>query len=63
MIPIRHLLVRGVNWLGDAVQIRPRCAPARALPARITIHTAAKLADLWTIIPVDAISPSSPAIT
>ncbi len=45
----RRLLVRGVNWLGDAILSMPALARLRAaLPkTHITLLTAAKLADLW----------------
>ncbi len=47
--PWRRLLVRGVNWLGDAVMSEPALQRLReARPAaRITLLTHAKLADLW----------------
>ncbi|MBM3877650.1 MAG: lipopolysaccharide heptosyltransferase II [Verrucomicrobia bacterium] len=46
----RRLLVRGVNWLGDAVMTTPALLRLReALPdSRITLLTHEKLADLWT---------------
>ena len=45
----RRLLVRGVNWLGDAVMTTPALQRLReALPeAHITLLTHEKLADLW----------------
>jgi heptosyltransferase-2 len=45
----RRLLVRGVNWLGDAVMATPALARLReALPnTHLTLLTPAKLADLW----------------
>lgn len=45
----RRLLVRGVNWLGDAVMTTPALLRLRAaLPeTHIALLTAAKLADLW----------------
>jgi len=45
----RRLLVRGVNWLGDAVMTTPALIQLRtALPdTQITLVTRAKLADLW----------------
>jgi heptosyltransferase II len=45
----RRILVRGVNWLGDAVMTTPALLRLRdALPeAHITLLTHQKLADLW----------------
>jgi heptosyltransferase II len=45
----RRLLVRGVNWLGDAVMTTPALMRLReARPhAHITLLTPSKLADLW----------------
>ena len=45
----RRLLVRGVNWLGDAVMTTPALQRLReALPdSHITLLTHQKLADLW----------------
>ncbi len=54
----RRILVRGVNWLGDAVMTTPGLVRLRgALPdAHITLLTAAKLAEIWTGHPaIDAI--------
>lgn len=47
--PPRRILVRGVNWLGDAVMTTPALLRLRERwpEARITLLTAAKLADLW----------------
>src|SRR5215469_13166611 len=47
--PPQRLLVRGVNWLGDAVMTMPALQRLReALPgAHITLLTHEKLADLW----------------
>jgi heptosyltransferase II len=44
-----RLLVRGVNWLGDAVMTTPAllCLRARFPAAEITLLTHAKLAELW----------------
>ncbi len=44
-----RLLVRGVNWLGDAVMTTPALQRLREakLHAHITLLTHAKLADLW----------------
>ncbi len=56
----QNLLVRGVNWLGDAVMTTPALLRLRAtLPGtRITLLTHAKLAELWTGHPaVDAVIP------
>jgi len=55
---LRRLLVRGVNWLGDAVMTTPALLRLReALPeTRITLLTHEKLADLWTHHPaVDSV--------
>ena len=43
------ILVRGVNWLGDAVMATPALQRLRAAypEAHITLLTPAKLADLW----------------
>ena len=48
-LPPRRILVRGVNWLGDAVMTTPALRRLReALPtAHITLLTQEKLADLW----------------
>jgi heptosyltransferase II len=48
-LPRRRVLVRGVNWLGDAVMTTPALQRLReALPdAHITLLTHEKLADLW----------------
>jgi heptosyltransferase-2 len=45
----RRILVRGVNWLGDAVMTTPALQRLRERfpEARITLLTHAKLADLW----------------
>ncbi len=54
----RRLLVRGVNWLGDAIMTTPALLRLReALPGtRITLLTHEKLTDLWTHHPaVDAV--------
>ena len=47
--PPRRILVRGVNWLGDAVMTTPALLRLREkFPAtHITLLTPAKLADLW----------------
>jgi len=51
--PPSRLLVRGVNWLGDAVMTTPALLRLReALPGtHITLLTRAKLADLWKAHP------------
>jgi len=48
-VPPRRLLIRGVNWLGDAVMITPALMRLReALPGtHITLLTREKLAGLW----------------
>ena len=56
--PAERILVRGVNWLGDAVMTTPALLRLReANPtAHITLLTHEKLADLWTNHPaVDAV--------
>ncbi|MEI2724192.1 MAG: lipopolysaccharide heptosyltransferase II [Verrucomicrobiota bacterium] len=47
--PPRRILVRGVNWLGDAVMTTPALARLREKNpgAQITLLTPAKLCDLW----------------
>jgi len=53
-----RILVRGVNWLGDAVMTTPALLRLRqARPdAHITLFTPEKLADLWKEHPaVDAV--------
>src|ERR1039458_1580562 len=47
--PSRRILVRGVNWLGDAVMTTPAMQRLReTLPtAHITLLTPHKLSDLW----------------
>src|SRR5712691_10927256 len=49
MKPVEKILVRGVNWLGDAVMTTPALQRLReARPqAHITLLTHAKLAELW----------------
>ena len=53
MTPTEKILVRGVNWLGDAVMTTPAMQRLReARPhAHITLLTHAKLADLWKHYP------------
>lgn len=56
------ILIRGVNWLGDAVMTTPALIQLRAArpTARITLLTHEKLAGLWQDHPaVDAILPFS----
>src|SRR5947199_9392824 len=56
--PADRILVRGVNWLGDAVMTTPALLRLReAKPAaHITLLTHEKLVDLWTNHPaVDAV--------
>ena len=60
--PRRRILVRGANWLGDAVMTTPALQRLReALPeAHITLLTHQKLSDLWQGHPsLDAIIPFS----
>jgi len=63
----QRILVRGVNWLGDAVMTTPALLRLReAQPrAHITLLTPAKLADLWhghpAVDDVMAIAPSESA--
>ena len=60
----QKILVRGVNWLGDAVMSTPALLRLRdARPhAHITLLTAAKLADLWTAHPaIDQVIPFTKA--
>ena len=49
----KNILVRGVNWLGDAVMTTPALQRLReaAPEARITLLTHEKLADLWSGYP------------
>ncbi|MBK9138515.1 MAG: lipopolysaccharide heptosyltransferase II [Verrucomicrobia bacterium] len=53
MNDVRQILVRGVNWLGDAVMTMPALQRLREhFPsARITLLTVRKLADLWRYHP------------
>jgi heptosyltransferase-2 len=48
-LPPRRILVRGTNWLGDAVMTTPALLRLRERfpTARITLLTPEKLADLW----------------
>ena len=47
--PPRRILVRGVNWLGDAVMTTPALIRLRekSREAHLTLLTPAKLCDLW----------------
>ena len=49
ILPPRRILVRGVNWLGDAVMSAPALMRLRERfpEAHITLLTPAKLRDLW----------------
>jgi len=61
--PPRRLLVRGVNWLGDAVLSTPALLRLRERfpAARISVLAPAKLADLWRHHPaVDAVMTFQP---
>ncbi len=53
LVPPRRLLVRGVNWLGDAVMTMPAlCRLREAFPeAHITLLTFPKLADIYRMLP------------
>ena len=48
-----RILVRGVNWLGDAVMTTPALLRLRERfpQSHITMMTAEKLGDLWTQYP------------
>ena len=57
------ILVRGVNWLGDAVMTTPALLQLRARfpQSKITLFTPQKLADLWRHFPgIDEVLPFSP---
>jgi heptosyltransferase II len=59
----RHILIRGVNWLGDAVMTTPAVLRLREhFPqAQITLLCAEKLRDLWTSHPaVDQVTTFAP---
>jgi heptosyltransferase II len=59
----RQILVRGVNWLGDAVMTTPALQRLReALPgSHITLLTHQKLADLWQRHPsIDSVATFAP---
>lgn len=63
MNPPSSILVRGVNWLGDAVMTTPALLRLReACPhAAITLLTPAKLAELWPAHPaLDAVLTFAP---
>ena len=52
-ITTRHIVIRGVNWLGDAVMTTPAVLRLRERfpQAQITVLCAEKLRDLWTSHP------------
>jgi heptosyltransferase-2 len=59
----RHILIRGVNWLGDAVMTTPAVLRLRERfpQAQITLLCAGKLRDLWTSHPaVDQVTTFAP---
>lgn len=59
----RRIVVRGVNWLGDAVMTTPALLRLRERfpAAHLTLLTPAKLAELWPGHPaVDAVWPLAP---
>lgn len=61
--PVRQLVLRGVNWLGDAVMTTPAVLRLRERfpDARITMLCPEKLRDLWTSHPsVDAVLSFAP---
>jgi len=61
-IPPRRILVRGVNWLGDAVMTTPALLRLREKfpAAHIALLVPAKLADLWKFHPaVNEVIPFS----
>ncbi len=61
--PTRHLVIRGVNWLGDAVMTTPAVLRLRErFPgARITLLCPDKLRDLWTSHPaIDQVTTFAP---
>lgn len=58
LITTRHIVIRGVNWLGDAVMTTPAVLRLRERfpEARITVLCPEKLHDLWVSHPaVDAV--------
>src|SRR5437588_6913754 len=64
VVPPHRILVRGVNWLGDAVMTTPALERLRqALPeAHITLLTDQKLAGLWPQHPsIDAVITFAPS--
>lgn len=64
--PPARILIRGVNWLGDAVMTTPAIQRLReAYPkARTTLLTHAKLADMWSSHPhIDEVETFSGADT
>jgi heptosyltransferase-2 len=65
-VPARRILVRGVNWLGDAVMTTPALARLRERfpDARITLLAPEKLKELWPGHPaVDEVMTFAPADT
>lgn len=61
--PVRRIVVRGVNWLGDAVMTTPALVRLRAAfpDAHISLLTPEKLGDLWLHHPVvDAVAQIRP---
>src|SRR5882672_10902159 len=59
----RRILVRGVNWLGDAIMTTPALQRLRqAFPeTHITLLTLEKLSDLWQYHPdLDALTTYAP---
>jgi heptosyltransferase-2 len=62
-VACRRILVRGVNWLGDAVMSTPALLRLRErfLDAHIALLTPAKLKDLWQLHPaVNDVIPIPP---
>ena len=59
----RHIVIRGVNWLGDAVMTTPAVLRLRERfpQAQISLLCAEKLRDLWTSHPaVDQVTTFAP---
>lgn len=62
-LAVSKIIVRGVNWLGDAVMSTPALLQLRAAypNAHIALLTPAKLADLWMHHPaINAVLPLEP---
>ncbi len=62
-LPVSKIVVRGVNWLGDAVMSTPALLQLRAAypNAHIALLTPSKIADLWMHHPaIDAVLPLEP---